>query len=318
MTFPFFGAIMKTDYLVLREAAVYYYRVYGIVMETDIEFMQLVKADAVEAPDIMIRAGILPEYMSNHPEQKKYEFGETLSWLNNRTCTFMIENGKIITYQVKEGAREGYLQTYLLGFGLSMLFLQRGEMAVHCSALHNGKEAILIAGESGSGKSTTTDAYLEAGWKLMADDMAVVKLAPETKVPMVYPAFPFTKLCRNAALERGYALEELIYIDEEKDKFLVPYKGEFELTPKPLSKFLLLSVQEGEEVVSKEITGFDKFHVCVNNLFLRRLLGPRKYAPAIGQKCLEIIANVEVYMLTRPKGKDTKEEIKKAVFDIIL
>ena len=71
-------------------------------------------------------------------------------------------------------------------------------------------------------------------------------------------------------------------------------------------------------MVSKEITGFDKFHVCVNNLFLRHLLGPRKYAPAIGQRCLEIIANVDVHMLIRPIGKDTTEEIKKAAFDIIL
>ncbi|MBQ8632973.1 MAG: hypothetical protein IJ420_05160 [Lachnospiraceae bacterium] len=296
-----------------------YYLIYGSIIETDLDFPQLVKTDATQRPDIQICAGEMPTVILEKEKQDiYYEIGDTVSWINNPTCMFVVENGEKITYYLNPGEKRMRLLNYLLGFGMCMLFLQRGDMMIHCSALHNGKEAILIAGESGSGKSTTTDSYLANGWSLMADDVALVRFEKEFGKTMVYPAFPFTKLCRNTAVERGYNLEEMIYINEDRDKFLVPYQGEFDVTPKPLSKFIMLKVYGGEEVISQEISGFDKFKVCVNNLGLRHLLGQQKYAPHIGQKCLELIANVDVHLIARPAGKDTTEEIKKAAFDIIL
>jgi len=297
----------------------YYYHLYGCLLKSDLEFLQLVKAEPGEkTPDIEFVSGSMPEEILQKAEQKiYYEFGDEFSWLFNNTCIFTVEQGKKITYHLKPEGKVNYLQSYLLGFGISMLFLQRGEMAIHCSALHNGKEAILIAGESGSGKSTITNHYLEHGWKLMADDMAVVKYEKE-KGTVVYPAFPFQKLCRNVVVERGYSFDEVIYINEFKDKFLVPYRGEFELDGKPLRKFIMLTVHRGEEVIAQEVQSIGKLQICLNNLFLRQLLGKQKYAPRIGQKCLELIADVEVHVIARPEGKDTTEEIKKAAFDIVL
>lgn len=297
----------------------FYYHLYGCVLESDLEFPQLVKAENnAGRPDIIFVSGSMPDEILQKAEQNIfYEFGDEFSWLFNRTCIFTVENGKKITYYLKPEGKVNYLQSYLLGFGISMLFLQRGEMAIHCSALHNGKEAILIAGESGSGKSTITNHYLEQGWQLMADDMAVVKYDKETGT-VVYPAFPFQKLCRNVVVERGYSFDEVIYINEYKDKFLVPYRGEFSLTGKPLKKFLMLGVYRGEEVEVHDVQGIGKLQICLNNLFLRHLLDKQKYAPKIGQKCLELIANIEVSVILRPQDKDTTEAMKKAAFDIIL
>lgn len=297
----------------------YYYHLYGCLLESDLEFPQLVKAECnSKVPDIRFVSGMMPDELLQKAEQKiYYEFGEKFSWLFNQTCIFYVEDGRTITYYLKPEGKVNYLQSYLLGFGASMLFLQRGEMAIHCSALHNGTEAILIAGESGSGKSTITNYYLENGWQLMADDMAVVKYDKE-KGAMVYPAFPYQKLCRNVVVERGYDFNEVIYINEFKDKFLVPYRGEFSLEGRPLKKFLMLNVHSGDEVIVQEIQGIGKLHICANNLFLRHLLGKQKYSPRIGQKCLELIANVDVHVIVRPNGKDTTEEIKKAAFEIIL
>lgn len=289
----------------------YYYHLYGCLLESDLEFPQLVKAQKGSVPaDITFTAGTMPEEILQKEEQQiYYEFGNEFSWLCNKTCRLCVENGKKITYYLKPEGKVNYLQSYLLGFGMSMLFLQRGEMAIHCSALHNGRKAILIAGESGSGKSTLANYYLEHGWKLMADDMAVVKYDKE-KGAMVYPAFPFQKLCRNVVKEQGYSMDEVIYINEFKDKFLVPYRGEFDITAKPLKTFFMLGVYSGEEVQVQEIQSIGKLQICLNNLFLRHLLGKQKYLPQIGQNCLELIANVEVYLIARPKDKDTMEEIK--------
>lgn len=296
----------------------YFYYLYGCVLASELEFPQMVaEKDSNAAFDITICDGSMPEEILQKIQSgMQYEFGENFSWLQNRTCIFYVEDGKKIVYYLKPGGQERRLKNYLLGFGMSMLFLQRGEMAIHCSALHNGREAILIAGESGSGKSTLANYYLEHGWKLMADDMAVVKYDKE-KGAMVYPAFPFQKLCRNVVKEQGYSFDEVIYINEFKDKFLVPYRGEFDITAKPLKKFFMLGIHTGEEVLVQDIQSIGKLQVCLNNLFLRHLLGNQKYSPEIGQKCLELIANVDVYLIARPKDKDSMEEIKNATNQLL-
>lgn len=296
----------------------YYYHLYGCRVQSERELFPLVQESSVDRPDIVLCPGAIPEEVRKQIENgKTYGMGANLSWLDNRVCTICVTDGKKIIYRLKPEEKESYLQSYLLGFGMSMLFLQRGDMAIHGSALHNGAEAILIAGESGSGKSTLTNSYLAKGWELMADDMVIAKF-DKVAGTLLYPAFPYQKLCRNVALERGYDLSELLYINERKDKFLVPYQGSFELTAKPLKKFLMLGVHRGEEFFSQEVTGIDKLTVCVNNLFLRHLLGDRKYAPEIGQKCLELIASVDMYLLARPEGKDTTKLLRETAFGIVV
>lgn len=187
---------------------------------------------------------------------------------------------------------------------------------MHCSAVADEAGAVLICGESGAGKSTVTTALLEDGYRLMADDMAFVQAVPE-KGSVAYPAFPWQKLCRNVAMEKGYCLEDLIYINEEKDKFLVPYRGDFYVDGVPVKQFIMLGVVDGESVLEQAVEGFEKFHVVANNLFLRHLLGKDKYRPDIGQMCLKMAAGIRMNYIGRPNGKDTAAEVVDKVKKIL-
>lgn len=288
----------------------FYYKIYGSIVCTDLEFLQLVSVDAIseKEADIVIKSGHIPEEIKEQEPERKYDFGEKKSWLINKTTWFVVEDGREITYELRPGGNQGYLCTYLLGFGLAMLHMQRGEMAIHCSAVSKDGEAILIAGESGSGKSTLTTRFLDEGYELMADDVALVKVIHGKAI--AYPAFPYQKLCRDAAMQKGYALEELVYIDEDKDKFLVPYKHNFSLDGKPVKAMLCLVADEKmTEPCLEKVTGINKFHACVNNLFLRKLLRQQKYGILVGPKCLEIASSVPMYLLGRPICQNTADII---------
>lgn len=292
----------------------YVYYLYGMRVVTDIEFPQLIDMDdnVGPVPEIRIVSGEIPSEVLARRDVT-YEFGEKFSWLTNRTTWMIVENGEKITYQLKEGGKVEYLRTYLLGWGMSMLALQRGILALHCSAVADEKGAVLICGESGAGKSTLTTAFLERGYRFLADDMAFVSCTPGEGA-VVSPAFPYQKLCRDTAILKGYHPEEMIYIDEEKDKFLVPYRGEFRLESVSVRGILLLGVVSGNEVVSGEVKGMDCFHLVANNLFLRHLLGKRKYEPRIGQLCLNMAAAVKGAYLGRPKeGNSIEEVVQRAV-----
>ena len=295
----------------------YQYRLYGLRIITDLEFPQLVAEQDYmpDVPEIRVEACEVPERIRQITD-RKYEFGEKISWLSNNTTWLLVENGEKIGYCLTGGGHPSYLQSYILGFGMAMLAMQRGMLAIHCSAVADEQGAVLIAGESGAGKSTVTTAFLEKGYRLMADDMAFVETA--SKAPtMARPAFPFQKLCRNVALEKGFQLEDLIYINEEKDKFLVPYRGEFSVEAVPVKAFIMLGVTEGQEVSAQEIKGFERFYIYANNLFLRHFLKGEKYSPAIGQKCLEMAATVPTYCIGRPKDSDTTGRVIEEVFKCI-
>lgn len=87
---------------------------------------------------------------------KSYSIGKHSTLFSNRTVYLVVEEGNTIKYQAKENANWQYLKTYILGF--AFLFLQKNQMAIHCSSVACDKGALLLAAESGSGKSTLTRA----------------------------------------------------------------------------------------------------------------------------------------------------------------
>ncbi len=287
------------------------YTIYGLKLRSDIEFLQLVPLpddSPDKEPDIFIIEGEIPADIMLHDAQSTCDFGKDRSWLINKTMRMVITDGKTITYSLRPGKSDMYLRTYLLGFGLSMLCLQRNIMTIHCSALVIDGKAYLIAGESGSGKSTISSILLKSTNLFLADD--VTAIIPEDDGSIyAHPAFPYQKLCRDAALNQGYSLDELIYIDEEKDKFLVPCKDLFCYNKVPVGGLIYLFVHNGEDVIYKDLSGIDNFHVVINNLFLRHLLGNRKYEPSTGQACLTIAAQIKACAIGRPKNRDSLSEI---------
>ena len=293
----------------------YYYKIFNLIIASDLYFCQLIPASE-ENVSVTITSGDVLSQIPAHSEQTKYEIGMKFSWLENNTCYLLVRDGNYIEYQLKPNGNPDYLRTYLLGWGMSLLGLERGEPAIHCSAVSCDNEAVLFCGESGSGKSTLTRSYLEHGYLLMADDMAFLEYIEPKKV-QVKPAFPYQKLCRDAALQSGHSLEEMIYIDEDKDKFLVPCHDIFDNEIRPLKAIFLLAKGNVDSVEVHQISGLDSFHACVNNLFLRHLLKEQKYEPAIAQQCLKIASAVPIYLLIRPTEADTTQEIFQLSMDII-
>lgn len=296
----------------------YYYRMYGLTLCSEIDFMQLVeeKAPMDEANRVYITEEQSPDFAVNKIVEsgKKVFIGEHEGWLENKTLYMLIENGNRIRFFKKEGANEIYVRTYILGFGMAMLAFQRDMLAIHCSVVKKNGRAILLCGESGAGKSTVTSAFLSEGYALMADDMAFVKKVGDEL--LVWPAFPYQKKCRDEVEKAGYQQEEIYYIDEDKDKYLVPYKGEFGLEPVCVSGMIYLALKPDGAMETAEITGFQKFHFCANNLFLRHLLRDDKYQPFIGEKCLQMASLIPIQILVRSFAESTPEDTAKKVLEI--
>lgn len=295
-----------------------HYKIYGMHFTSDFAFIQLDNLSGKEAEEPVIftvSEGIVPEEYKS--EKSCYsQIGKSVSYLANHTCYLLVENGNRIVYERKPGAEENNLNAYLLGWGLAMLCFQQGKASIHCSCVADKDGAILISGRSGSGKSTMTTAFLKAGYTLVADDMTVVAPDDTGKI-CALPAFPYQKLCRDAAENGGMDLKKLIYIDENKDKFLIPYKGTFPTEPIPIRAMLILdwNAQKGVEV--NRIEGVNKLYACIDALFLKVLFKENLRCMENVTACLQLASGVPIYAVSRTKEYDTPQDVLKKLTQVL-
>ena len=197
----------------------YFYRIYGLRVQSQIPFSEAVPETAGEA-EVKIVFGRMPDFLLE-AGQKGYGTwtnGFVSAWFRIRDGTQVyVEGGSRITVELSEEPQLLVITSLLLSAGMALVCLQRGEPFFHGSALYTGEQAILLCGESGAGKSTVAMELLQRKLGFLADD--TVRVHPGTMGMLAEPSYPQQKLCRDMALKCGKPLEELIYIDEERDKY---------------------------------------------------------------------------------------------------
>lgn len=305
------------------------YKIYGVILESDLDIPMLVRAEAGEKADIFLREAVFSENERNLYLEEGTVLGDDLSFFCNDDLICVIKNGNTILYESLPGGNADRVKSFILGYGMAMLFLQRKMLAVHCSGIRFGEKAIMISGGSGSGKSSLARQFLEHGYGLMADDMMVAGLVKmsdtklqndeedrsrtedETETVLAYPAFPATKLCADLMARNGIDTEGLHHIteNEDKDKYLVPYEGDFSCDPASLEALCVIGVLASEaEVEVLEVFGVSKLKLLIDNLFIERSIMFYKNNPVTVSLAAQLAAHIRVIVVGRPDGRDTTEE----------
>ena len=297
----------------------YFYELYGLKVQSNIEFVQLLPAEPFpeENTEIVIcleNSDALSRTFEEIKASGKYfDLTENGIWFDNSAGHFEIEtlNGKTVMKCVKcSDITDQEAQSYLLGNSLAIALTQRKKIAIHGSTLAVGDKAIIICGGSGSGKSTTAMGVIDKGAKLLADDISVIDVDMATGNALAFPGFPEQKLCRDAALEKGLDLNSLRYIDEEKDKFALDRNSIFVKESMEVSDIYIIAPYSGNALEVMNITGEDSLKAIIDNLFLKELYdGLLRLEPTDVFKCLKLASKAKIHKIYRPLEKNTKDEI---------
>ena len=297
----------------------FWYKIYGTTLCSEIEYSHLIPTDERDA-DIFIKKGrSLLSLIENETTYYVSPITKSHILFCNQVGIFQITDGTTITICPKKGISMDQLTPFVFGYCIAMLFWQRNQLAIHCSAVECDGKALIIAGDSGSGKSTFTTKLLENGFRLMTDDVAIVDISSEGDI-MVYPAFPQQKLCRDAVHRNHLNTEDLLYIDEDRDKFAVPRRDCFCEKPCKLSAMLCLSVQsENSDVILTELNGHQKLISFLENNFLFPMFrNSGGFCTEDMQKCLQTVQTLPLYRMMRPFGIDSTDtqlqKIQKIIF----
>lgn len=299
----------------------YRYKIYGIILESEFELKLLVPAEGSDLTSdvITVRERDVEEEVINclksaNALKKQYEIGLKKSVMENIGGYYLIQNSRIFV-KLKEGYTYETISAWILGYCLSMALLQKEILTIHCSAIATDYGAVMISGTPGAGKSSLAGKLLEKGYKLMADDVAAVRYVDNECI--VYPAFPFQKLCSNEVEKRNLNKNTLIYINEDKDKYLVPVNDIFAPHPLKLKAFFYIIKAPVKELTIDKLSGFECFMSIKDNLFLHRLTGQWETTPMVINQCMNIASGCDVYLIVRPDNTDTLEDISKYVNNCI-
>ena len=118
------------------------------------------------------------------------------------TGSVVVPSTDRLVVQPSKGTTDEAMRQLVLGMGIRLLFHRRGNLVFHASAIDIDGTAVAFLGGSGTGKSTTAAAFVDAGYDVLADDVVVVS---DPSTPTVPRCFAGVKLDR--ATGAAYGLE---------------------------------------------------------------------------------------------------------------
>ena len=290
----------------------YYYKLYNKSFESDIPLFNIPMSDIAYAnPDVTIHSGHFDyDILLNSKFNFCISKDDTL--VKIKYGALRILSGKEIIYQLTEGYLPECITPYIMGWGIAFVLTQMGYSAFHCSALTYNDQCFFVSGVSGAGKSSTAVRLLNKGCKYLCDDIAIVDTYETMLVP---PAFPVQKVCPDQISDLNK--EHLYSINNDRGKYAYLNTEDYCNTPKRLSYFFKLMVDDVPQVEVKEITGIDKFLRLIECLFLELQYAYSSIPDDEKFRCLKLAGNIRLFTITRPKDQDTLEEISKIIINIL-
>jgi hypothetical protein len=251
----------------------HFYRVFGLSVESVMPCPELLPAESTPHADIQIRYDEVPAVLEAAVESgPRWQAAPGRYLLNaGGLARYCVRDGREIIVHPSHTITEDALRAVLLGTGLSILLHQRGLLPLHCGAIETDRGAVVFAGRSGSGKSTLVAAFLQRGFKILADDMLALELIAGGEVT-AWPGFPHVRLWADSAQALGRSTQELRRVSPDMEKFLSPELGSFCSTPCGLHAIYSLRVGDDPAPRLEPLGHTARFNVLLNTTWQRSIL----------------------------------------------
>jgi hypothetical protein len=174
-----------------------------------------------------------------------------------------------------------YLATYLRGSVLGFILRRRGVTSLHASALNFCGQAIVLCGESESGKSTTAAALALKGTPVLCEDVTALKVKGHAYY--VEPGYAQVGLWPDAVKALFGTADALPRLTPSWEKCFLPLDGgtaRFEPEEQPLGVIYLLAPRTGVKGAPRieELSPREALLGLVQNTYMNWLLDRKQRA----------------------------------------
>lgn len=288
------------------------HRVYGLTVATWISFPELEPAPAGAPVDAVFRLGEVPAELAS-PGFTGARFqaapGRLLAWIDG-VARYLAVDGREILVQPEPGAIDGDLRALLLCSPMGGLLHQRGLLPLHASAIATPRGAVVFMGNSGRGKSTLAAHFRQRGFRVLADDIAVVRFDAAGK-PFAEPGLPQFKLWPNSVSELGEEAGNLPRLRPQLEKRTLAFPDSFCREPLPLARLYALEADnQSPDIQLQAQPVLDRVRLLLDHTYRAQYLPGLGIQKAHFQSLSRVAAAVPVVRVTRPDdGKFRLQEL---------
>jgi hypothetical protein len=285
------------------------YRAYGQLVESSLSLPQFETIETTAPPDVTIRRGTvdLPPDAATTPTPY-HQDGDDL-YVDVTMGSVRVTDGERVVVDPAPDADPDLFRWTVVGAAFNFLLHQRGYLVLHASVVSVDGGAVAFLGSSGAGKSTTATAFLEAGYDVIADDVAAVTVTDAG--PTVAPGFPALKLDRSVVDDLDLAVDAVEDADDDRDRRFYSLSSDGEEESVPVAAVFVLA--DGETVEVSPLEPRERVLELVRHSYAARAFGVVDGAETNVSQCGRLAEAVPVRRLTRPRSMDALPAVVDAV-----
>lgn len=273
------------------------YRLFGLNVRSDVPLLDLDRASADGPPDVAI---VRADQAGPFGAQGLSSSGSDMVLTVTGVARYTIGGGRRIKVEAAPGADWRNLRLYLLGSAFGALLHQRGMLPLHANAIDLNGRAIAFLGHSGAGKSTMAAWFHDRGYRILADDVCVVR-ADREGLAVAHAGLPRLRLWKDALEKGGRSSADYQRSFDGLEKFDVPTHKRDGPDHMPLAAIYRLGRSEAcaTEAQIRRLTGVEAVDALVGNTyrgsFVRHLGGTGRHL----MDCVALAKAVPVFTADR-------------------
>ena len=304
----------------------YQYCVYGIGIASDRPLAlpqhdhdALCHVECVQAPSAIFQKAIERADFDARSDSWYRQAVTRDGWIYvgwDRIGEFLVAaDGRRIVCRCADGCSAESFQVYLLGQALSFALVQQRFEPLHATVVAVSDHAIAFLGGHAFGKSTLAACFLEAGCRLLTDDLLM--LQESSGSVLAYPGPSRIKVFPKIASRYLGAIADGVAMNADTNKVILPIDPPRSCSrPLPLAAIYCLAdprdTARRHHVAIEALSAREAFVALVKGVFNRRLTGRRRL-----ERQFEIMGRlterVSVRKLVYPRALNRLAEVRHAV-----
>lgn len=280
------------------------YSLFGLTVRSSVPLPGLFAAGECVEPDVHIDRGRISE-ADDAPEGLSQVDGGLVLVVGD-VARFKIEDGKRIVVDALPGVPERNVRLFLLGSAFGALLHQRGLLPLHANAVEIGGKAVAFMGHSGAGKSTLAAWFHDKGYRILADDVCVVRFDDEGRA-LACPGVPHLRLWSDAIRFTGRSADDFtrsyVGADEELEKFDVPIAADDPIRGESALAAVYL-LQQGDRFAIEPLIGVAAAQAIFENTYRGRFLSAASARNSHWNSASKLVQTIPVFSAMREWSLD--------------
>jgi hypothetical protein len=226
-------------------------------------------------------------------------------------------NGGCIRWRRFDESSIESFQVYLLGQALSFALVKQRLEPLHATVVTVDDRAVAFLGNSGAGKSTLAACFLEAGHRLVTDDLLL--LHEESGRLLAYPGPPRLKLFPEIAGRFFPQIADGVAMNVDTEKLILGLDARLkETAPVALAAIYSLTTPDDDSATEgvhvEEFSRREAFFELVKSTFNRHLVSAERLARQF-DAATRLSDLVPIARLRYPRSLDRLAEARESIYN---